>query len=315
MDENNRNFILAIVLSIGVLFAWQYYFVPKHPVLVTETAEQQQTEQQTEQGPPQPPGGGEVQSGGAPQPGPSAAPTPTREAALAQSPRIAIETPSLRGSIALKGGRIDDLVLAKYHETVEPSSPNVVLFSPSGSPEPYYAEYGWVSAAGAALPVPDRETVWTVEKGSTLTPDTPVTLAWDNGKGVVFRRTIAVDADYLFTVTDEVENKSAGEIALHPYALISRHGMPKVEGYYILHEGPIGVVGDAGLQEISFTDAIKDGGTKTFKQTGGWLGMTDKYWAAALVPDQKAPYEAALRGAKASGLEKDRFRPTTRSAP
>ncbi len=84
-----------------------------------------------------------------------------------------ISTPSLRGSIALKGGRIDDLVLVKYRDTVEPNSPNVVLFSPSGSPEPYYAEYGWVSASGDALPVPDRDTVWTLEKGSTLTPGQP----------------------------------------------------------------------------------------------------------------------------------------------
>jgi YidC/Oxa1 family membrane protein insertase len=312
--DNQKNLLLAIVLSVSVLLAWQLLFAgPKLKEEQERRARSQQEQTQTNQTGVAPKTGSETLPGTAPSksgsllPSSTATPAASREAALKASPRLPISTPSLRGSIALKGGRIDDLVLVKYHDTVAPSSPNVVLFSPSGSPEPYYAEYGWVSAAGAALPVPDRETVWTVEKGSTLTPDTPVTLAWNNGKGVVFRRTIAVDADYLITVTDEAENKSAGEIALYPYALVSRHGMPHVQGYWILHEGLIGVVGDAGLQEITFTDAIKEGASKTFKQTGGWLGMTDKYWAAALVPDQKAPYEAALRGAKASGPDKDRF--------
>jgi YidC/Oxa1 family membrane protein insertase len=114
----------------------------------------------------------------------------------------------------------------------------------------------------------------------------------------VFRRTIAVDDDYLFTVTDQVQNNTAGEISLHPFALISRHGTPPTSGYYILHEGPIGVMGDAGLQELSYADLLKDGGTKTYKQTGGWLGMTDKYWAAALIPPQKTAYDAKVSGIK-----------------
>src|SRR5258707_15577184 len=135
--------------------------------------------------------------------------------------------------------------------------------------------------------MPGRDTMWRAEKTAPLTPSSPVTLVWDNGQGLVFRRTIAVDADYLFTVTDEVENKTGSEITLHPFSLISRHGTPPTPGYYILHEGPIGVMGDAGLQEPNYADLLKDGGTKTFKQTGGWLGMTDKYWGAALIPDQK----------------------------
>jgi YidC/Oxa1 family membrane protein insertase len=310
-QDNQKNLLLAIVLSVSILLAWQLMFAgPKLKEEQERRARVQQEQTQTTQ-----PGGAAKttgtetlpKSGGAVLPSSIATPAASREAALQASPRLPIRTPSLRGSIALKGGRVDDLVLVKYHETVEASSPNVVLFSPSGSPEPYYAEYGWVSAAGDALPVPGRDTVWSIEKGSTLTPDSPVTLAWDNGKGVVFRRTVSIDTDYLITVTDEVENKSGGEISLYPYALISRHGMPKVQGYWILHEGLIGVLGDAGLQEITFTDAIKDGASKTFKQTGGWLGMTDKYWASALIPDQKSPYDAALRGAKGGGVEKDRF--------
>ena len=243
--------------------------------------------------------------GAVPQPGavvPSAAPAApalTRDAALQTTARVRIETPSLRGSIALAGARIDDLVLAKYRETVDPKSPNVVLFSPSGAPHPYYAEYGWAVGNGVTQAMPARDTVWRVEKEAPLTPASPVTLIWDNGQGLVFRRTIAVDADYLFTVTEQVENKTGAEITLHPFSLISRHGTPKTEGYYILHEGPIGVMGDAGLQELNYADLLKDGGTKTYtKKTGGWLGMTDKYWAAALIPDQKLLYDAKVLGVK-----------------
>src|SRR6476620_10304938 len=204
------------------------------------------------------------------------APTATRAAANEATPRARIETPSLRGSISLTGGRIDDLVLVKYRDTVDPKSANVELFSPSGAPHPYYAEYGWVAAAGVAQPMPGRDTVWRAENDAPLTPGAPVTLVWDNGQGLVFRRTIAVDTDYLFTITDAVENKTGGEIALLPFALISRHGTPPTSGYYILHEGPIGVLGDAGLQEPNYADLLKEGGTTTFdKQTGGWLGITD----------------------------------------
>jgi YidC/Oxa1 family membrane protein insertase len=314
MDQDNqKNLLLAIVLSVGVLLMWQVFYAnPK----VKEDQERrqriQQEQMQTKEQPgapkvaPQTAPGAPSQPGGvaAPSVAAPAAPAPTREAALQASARHRVDTPSLKGSIALKGARIDDLVLVKYHETVDPKSANVVLFSPSGAPHPYYAEYGWVAGAGVAQAMPGPDTLWRAEKDVALTPSTPVTLVWDNGQGLVFRRTIAVDANYLFTLTDEVENKSAGEVTLHPYALISRHGMPKVEGFYILHEGLIGVLGDKGLQELGYADVLKDGGTKTFKQTtGGWLGITDKYWAAALVPDPKAVYDAKLGGSKVGGKE------------
>ena len=238
MDENNRNFILAIVLSIGVLFAWQYYFVPKHPVPATQTTEQQQTEQQTEQGPPQPPGGGEVQSGGAPQPGPSAAPTMSREEALAQSPRVAIETPSVIGSIALKGGRIDDLTLKDYRETVEPTSPLVVLLSPAGGPHAYYAEHGWVAEGGKDLGLPGPDTLWTADSAGPLTPQSKVTLSYDTGKGLKFTRTISLDDKYMFTVADQVANTGAEAVTLYPYALVSRHETAPCRGLLHIARGP-----------------------------------------------------------------------------
>ena len=306
-QDHQKNLLLAIVLSVAVLLAWQMFYAG--PKLKDEQERRQRVQQEQSLG---------KQPGAAPTaaPGeqaqvalPSAAPASeahSREAALRSSAqsRVRIDTPSLRGSIALQGGRIDDLVLVKYRETVSPDSPNVVLFSPSGTPAPYYAEYGWAAGAGADQPMPGSDTVWRLEKGSVLTPSSPVTLAWDNGRGLVFRRHIAADDNYLLTVTDAVENRSGAEVTLNPYALISRHGLPQTQGFYILHEGPIGVMGDEGLKELQYADLLKDGGTKTFKNTGGWIGITDKYWAAALIPDQKIGYTATFRGIKGS---KDRF--------
>jgi len=301
-QEGQKNLLLAIVLSVAVLLAWQMFYAG--PKLREEQERRQRVQQEqsikehegaAKDVSQSTPGSGGVS---APSPLASSSPAPTREAALQTSPRVAIATPSLKGSIALTGGRIDDLVLARYHETVDPSSPNVVLLSPSGAPHPYYAEHGWVAAQGATQSLPGRDTQWTLERQGPLTPSSPVVLSWDNGQGLIFKRTIAVDNDYLFTVTDAVENRGAAAVTLSPYALISRHGMPQVQGFYILHEGLIGVLGDAGLKEISYADALKEGGSKTFKDTGGWLGITDKYWATAIIPDQKVPYVASLGGSK-----------------
>ena len=315
-QENQKNLLLAIVLSVAVLLAWQFFYAS--PRLKEEQdrqarirQEQAKTKEQAPPGAPQAaPDAAPGKSGAVPAPA-SATSSMTRQAAVDATPRVRIETPGVTGSIALKGGRIDDVVLAKYRETVDPKSPNVVLFSPSGSPHPYYAEYGWIAGPGVSQPMPNQDTVWRrTEQSGPLTPAAPLTLVWDNGQGLVFRRTISVDANYLFTVSDEVENKSDKEVSLYPYALISRHGMPKVDGYYILHEGPIGVMGSAGLQEIGYADVLKEGSTKTFKQTGGWLGFTDKYWAAALIPNQTVPYEAHFSGAKVPRIPS---RPTSRA--
>jgi YidC/Oxa1 family membrane protein insertase len=302
MDENNRNFILAIILSIGVLFAWQQFFVPKHPDIGAPPVEQQQ---QVEHGPPQPQPGGEAGSGVAPQPGVAAAATLTREEALAQSPRVAIDTPSLKGSIALKGGRIDDLTLTDYRETVEPTSPNVVLLSPAGGPGAYYAEHGFVGGdAGEALALPTADTLWKAETQGPLTPSSPVTLSYDNGKGLKFTRTIALDDKYMFTIDDTVANTGSDSVTLYPYALVSRHETPKVQGFYILHEGLIGVVDDGGLEEISYKKAVENP-PATFKSQNGWLGITDKYWATVVIPEQGKGFDAKFSGTQSEG--RDRF--------
>ena len=309
MDENNRNLLLAVVLSIAVLLAWQtLYNEPRTRQLEAQKQQQEQTAQTPQPGAqstaPQPDA-----TGGPPKPSgqavaPSAAPIvegATREAAITASKRVQIEAPKLKGSIALTGGRIDDLILTRYRETVSLESPNVTLFSPSGSKKPYYAEHGWVGDGSAKIKLPDAQTQWTALSQAPLKPGSPIKLEWDNGEGLTFRRTISLDDSYLFSVQQEVENNSGSAVTLYPYALISRHGEPAVQSFYILHEGLIGVSGEDGLQEIDYEDAIEDK-VITFKNVkGGWLGITDKYWAAVVIPDQKAPYQARYSGTFVNG--------------
>jgi len=311
MDENNRNFILAIVLSMAVLFAWQYFFVPVHEPEAGKPGIEQQ--QQAEPGPPQPQSGGEVLSGVAPQPEATPGSALTREEALAQSPRIPIDTPSLKGSIALKGGRIDDLTLKDYRETVEPDSPQVVLLSPAGSPHAYYTEHGFVGAGGGDLGLPASDTLWSAESQGPLTPHSPVTLTYDNGKGLKFTRTIAIDDKYMFTVDDKVANSGSEAVTLYPYALVSRHETPPIQGFFILHEGLIGVVDhsvkcdgwfSSELCEVTYASAIENQ-RPPFETKSGWLGITDKYWATVVIPEQGKAFQAKFYGSQSNG--RDRF--------
>jgi YidC/Oxa1 family membrane protein insertase len=206
-----------------------------------------------------------------------------RAKALAMTPRVQISTPRLHGSISLVGGRLDDLTLAKYHETLNPKSPEIVLFSPAGAPDAYFTEVGWVATDGKA-DVPGPDTLWTADR-ETLTPESPVTLSWDNGAGLTFKRIFAVDDDYMFTMTQRVENNGKAPVALSSYGLISRHGTPPVSGFYILFEGPLGVL-DGTLKEVKYSE-LQEEGVIQQNSIGGWIGITDKYWLAALVPNQK----------------------------
>lgn len=289
--DQQRNLLLAVVLSMAVLLGWQLFYAG--PKLRDEQA-RQRTQQELSQ--PQDASKDAAKPAATPDAAvPGAAPpdaTVSREDAVKASPRLAVETPSLKGSIALRSGRIDDLVLVKYHETVDPKSPNVVLFSPTDSPHPYFAEYGWVAPAGSNVKVPDRDTLWQVQGSAQLTPIAPVTLTWDNGQSVVFKRTISVDDDYMFKIVDEVENRSAADVSLAPYARVHRYGTPKIENIWILHEGLIGIIGAQGEQRSKYADALEEP-LRTFEPaTGGWLGFTDKYWAATVIPDQTARYRA-----------------------
>jgi YidC/Oxa1 family membrane protein insertase len=311
MDENNRNFILAIVLSMAVLFAWQFFFMPKHPPEAQKPVAEQQ--QQAEPGPPQPQAGGETPAaGGAPQAGTAQGAVLTRAEALAQSPRIPIDTPSLKGSIALKGGRIDDLTLKDYRETVEPDSPQVVLLSPAGSPHAYYTEHGFVGGGGSDLNLPTPDTVWKAESQGSLTPNSPVKLSYDNGKGLKITRIISVDDKYMFSVDDTVANTGSEAVTIYPYALVSRHETPHVQGFYILHEGLIGVVDD-GLEQITYKKALENPEGAGFKSRNGWLGITDKYWATVVIPQQGVAFDAKFRGWQAG--DRDRFQTDYLLAP
>src|SRR5688572_16779131 len=219
-----RNLLLAIVLSVGILIGFQFLLEKFHPV-TPPPAPSQTAPSQTAPGTPPMPVPGSATAPAVP-PAPTAA---TRQQAIAEQPRLRINTPRLHGSMALTGGRIDDLTLATYHETPDPKSPEVVLLWPTGTKEPYFAQFGWVASEGVKVPVPD--TRWTAS-GGPLSPSSPVTLTWDNGEGLVFTRTVSVDENYMFTLRDVVKNSSTAPVKLSSYGLISRTGTPVVGGFF-----------------------------------------------------------------------------------
>jgi YidC/Oxa1 family membrane protein insertase len=318
MDQ--RNLILAIVLSTTIIVGWTFLQPILFPVPAPNGALPQQAQQQQPQAPTT------VEPTATTVPGTTitaAAAAPVdRATALTQSPRVAIESARLRGSIALRGGRIDDIVLSDYRATADPTSKNIVLLSPRNAPEAYFAEVGWVGA-GTALPADD--TIWQAD-GAKLTTDKPLTLTWDNGQGVRFTRVFTLDEDYMFSVTQRVENRGAEPITLHPFGRIQRTGIPEVGITQILHEGPMGVFGNVGedekyrLYEKQYHDMPEDyqeqgylnGTLKSpdgchvndrFESLGGWLGITDKYWLVALVPDSEQRLTACFRWQLVDGKE------------
>ncbi|MFZ0494847.1 MAG: membrane protein insertase YidC [Methylocella sp.] len=296
MTKETRNIMVATCLSLLVVLGWDAFYSRPH----LDKERQTQAEMHARAVP-----GAQANSQptrsrasgvSAPEPAEPSAPQKSRADALAESPRVKLDAPAIYGSIALKGGRIDDVSFKDYRETVDPNSPNIVLLSPAGSPWPYYAEAGFIADPGANLVLPGPDTLWQADH-DTLTETSPVTLTYDNGRGLVFRRKIAVDDRYMFTVTDSVENKSTQAVTLHPYAFVKRHGMPVTTGFYRVHEGFVGVIGESGVQEIRYNKIEKeDHATKSFAGTGGWLGLTDKYWAAVVIPDQGTAVEASYSG-------------------
>ena len=285
-----RNLILAIVLSVTIIIAFQYFYeLPR--VRDAQRQQAQRTEQTTATAPTQEAAPGVATP--APPAGAGAEPAITtpevaRTQALAEAERVGIRNDLLQGSLALTGGRIDNLVLSAYRQTTAPDSPDVRLLNPPGAPNTYFADFGWVPA-DRAVAVPDRDSVWQAD-GEEVRPGQPVTLSWDNGQDLRFTRTIALDDAYLFTITQQVENTGEEPVKLFPYGLISRWGTPPTLGFYILHEGPIGVL-EGKLHEIDYDDLQEDGDL-TFGSQGGWLGITDKYWLTALIPDQQSEVEA-----------------------
>jgi YidC/Oxa1 family membrane protein insertase len=286
--SEQRNVILAVVLSIAILLGYQFFFMKTPPKQGVPPAQTTAADAVAPKAPKDVAAGEEA--------APPVKIVKTREAAVAEGGRIAIAAPRLTGSLSLTGARLDDITLATYRETQKPDSPNVSLLSPSGAPKPYFVELGW-SAADHSIKVPTATTLWSAN-GTKLTPETPVELWWDNGEGLTFIRAVTVDDRYLFTVTQRVENHSGREITLYPYGLIARVGLPHLEGYSVLHEGPVGVL-DGKLEEVTYEKVQK----KAFEAdtTGGWVGITDKYWLAALLFDQKAPVHAKFTHRDAGG--------------
>ncbi|GAB5378209.1 MAG: membrane protein insertase YidC [Acuticoccus sp.] len=281
---------MAVGLSLAVILVWQFFFV--EPQMQAEREAQRQAEISASENPaidapgaasdalmPNVPAGSAAGTTAAAPAVPSTAPA----AGDALSERIVIDTPSVDGSLRLVGARLDDLKLKAYRVTVEPDSPEVRLLSPTGTELPYFVETGWI--AGAGVPKPDSNTLWTLESGETLGPDTPVTLAYDTGEGLIYRRTIEVDDHYLFTVHQSVENNTDAAITLYPYSRVQRRGLGDLAGFFILHEGYIGVFGDEGLVQEGYNKLEDDKVREMPAATGGWLGMTDKYWATAVIPD------------------------------
>ncbi|WP_028877685.1 membrane protein insertase YidC [Terasakiella pusilla] len=275
--NDQKNMMLAIVLSVAILFGFQFLFPP---------AEQPVQEQQT------------TQEGGvpnAPAGNPSFAPqipgaedaaqkaVQTRTEKLDASARIKIESPRLHGSLSVQGGRIDDLTLIDYHEEVSDESPEITLLNPKGLKNAYYAEFGW---SAPNVDVPTADTVWATDS-QTLKAGGAVNLTWDNGNGLLFKRTISLDDNYVFTVNESVTNTSGEAVNLYPYGLVSRSGTPKTSGFFILHEGLLGVF-DGVLEEVDYDDLQEKATKKIDPVQGGWIGITDKYWLAALIPDQSA---------------------------
>jgi YidC/Oxa1 family membrane protein insertase len=301
MDDQNRNLILATALSFLVILVWFILFPPPAPEeRVAEQAEVEQPVQEPVDGLAVPPAA--LTAEDAPSPPGEAAPV---EEPAAEVARVPIETARLSGSLSLLGGRIDDLSLMDYRVTLAADSPNVRLFRPAGGEHGHYAVYGWSPAGGLSHnAVPGPNTEWTLESGETLSETSPVTLVWDNGEGLLFRRTIAVDEDFMFTVTQSVENATGAEVRLAPYGIIARHGIPPdLMGFFILHEGVVGVM-DGSLTEQSYRrvsdlpPSPAEGGAAAEAvsvQENGWIGFTDHYWMSTLIPAPGQPFTAVMK--------------------
>jgi YidC/Oxa1 family membrane protein insertase len=272
--NDTKNMILAVVLSAIVLLGWgfvseRYFPAANPPATKVEKGRQ------------------------VPLPQPRADPAADsaramrdRRLVIAETPRVAIATPRLAGSINLKGARIDDLVLTTEREGLGRNSPPIRLFSPSGAPRAYFGSVGWT---GQGLIVPDANTVWQAS-GTRLTPETPVTLSWNNGQGQTFQILLSVDQAYLFTVEQRLINRGASAVVARPYSLVSRVGVSSDPDPWTAHVGPMGVFNGAADYDSDYSD-IAEAGQRRLDSNGGWLGFTDKYWLAAVIPDQRGPVQ------------------------
>ncbi|NDR56944.1 membrane protein insertase YidC [Aliiruegeria sabulilitoris] len=315
MDDQNKNLILATALSFLVILVWFVVFPPEEPVAPTNEVVVSETNTDA--------------SGSAiatvPQNAdPTAQSTTTQAAPAVDVPRVQVETERLSGSISLAGGRIDDLLLMDYQETLDDGSPNVRLLEPVGEALSYYALFGWAPGGGLeAADVPATDTIWTVESGSTLTSETPVTLRWDSPAGLIFRKTISVDSNYMFIVTQSVENPTETARRAAPYGIIARHGLPELTRFFILHEGVVAMA-DGSLMEKEYKDfedfeidpTLGVQGETVEVGDNGWIGFTDKYWMTTLIPAPGQSHKQVMLYQAASGIyQTQTIYPTLEIAP
>ena len=284
--NDNRNLILAIVLSVLVLLGWSYFsqkLLPVNPPPKVVNGKEQPTIQPSAQPVAQ-----------------TQAVTQNRAQVLTSTPRIHIATPSLQGSIDLKGAKFDDIVLLKQRETIAKDSPPVRLLSPAGAPGAYYVSFGWT---GQGVMVPGPDTQWTAS-APVLEPGKPVTLNWNNGRGQIFQLIVSVDDNYLFNVRQQVTNSGSGPVAVRPYGLISRADKSPDTSRWTMHVGPIAYLGGAAKYGIDWKN-LDNGQSQQFTSNGGWLGFTDKYWLTALAPAGNVAIDASFRGTPTGGYQAD----------
>ncbi len=286
MDENSRNLMLAIGLSVLVLLVWQEFYVNPRVEQQQDAIKIEQQRQAVESGEQQATGTDTIptaDSNAAPDSAGDAA-TKSENEVLAESPRVEIKSEALTGSINLKGARIDELKLNRYHEKLDKSSPLIELLRPGGSKDAYFAEFGYLPSA-AIGELPGAETLWS-SSSDTLGGNSEIVLEWTNDKGIRFERVVALDDNYMFTLTDRITNTSSEPIEITPYGRIARFGEPKIQSIFVLHQGLIGVFGEEGLQEVDYDDLQESKVIDAARAETGWIGITDKYWATALVPNQ-----------------------------
>ena len=267
----NRNVIIAVILSTAILIGWSMYFENPDEAQRKRLEIQGKTETQTN-----------IQKPETPQTT-KANPTKaiSRGEALKEGDRVSIENSNLAGSISLRGAIIDDIVLKNYRETLDKNSKPIVVLSPKKSDEGYFVESGWATTK-SDIKVPDNNSIWQIKDGKKLTPTTPVTLEWNNREGIIFSKKIEVDNKYLFKITETIRNEKNKTIELFHYSQITKNTKPTTENFYILHEGLIGVV-DKNLKEETYSTIEKE--KKTYAGKSGWFGITDKYWMSAIIPE------------------------------
>jgi YidC/Oxa1 family membrane protein insertase len=301
MDQ--KRLVLAIAVSLAILLGFQYLIAPHLP----------------KPPPPEPApiasnGPVTLPSNGTPGSAPvigQAPPEAMANRVPANVPRVTINAPKLSGSISLLGARLDDVTLNDYRETTDPDSPHVRLLEPRSDDKPYYVQYGWTAPPGETVTLPGDDTVWNAS-GGTLSPGHDVTLSWDNGQGLTFQIQFSIDDDYMFNVVQTVRNTSGQPVALLPWSRVRRDYQPVTAGYYVLHEGLLGFF-DGSLKETTYPNAKSEGAKRNgiaveATATGGWAGITDKYWLAAMIPDQAVASRVYFRHIEDKGaLNPDRY--------